>query len=379
MDIAHSGTPSPLRRVGIGDGLFALALALAAGFALSQYGDFMDIYDKAILAAVVPALAAIGWAWKPFRGFLAAAAALAVLSISLYGGDLARAEQAFFLKYLISSQTAIMWMSALFFIATGAYWIGLAARSDFAEKTGSALTWSAVTMGTTGLLVRWYESYLIGTDVGHIPISNLYEVFVLFSLITGLLYLYYEGHYATRRMGAFVLLVISAAVAFLLWYTFSREAQEIQPLIPALQSYWMKVHVPANFIGYGAFALAAMIGVADLLVRKGILASRLPPAEVLDDVMYKAIAIGFAFFTIATILGALWAAEAWGTYWQWDPKETWAFIVWLNYAAWLHIRLTKGLRGPMLAWWAVIGLVVTAFAFVGVNMFLSGLHSYGSL
>ncbi|WP_374486738.1 c-type cytochrome biogenesis protein CcsB [Zoogloea sp.] len=379
MDIAHSGTPSPLRRIGLGDGLFALALVCAAGFALSQYGAFMDIYDKAILIAVIPSLATIGWAWKPFRIFLAAATALALLSINLYGGDLARAEQAFFLKYLISSQTAIMWMSALFFIATGAYWIGLIARSDFAEKTGSALTWSAVTMGTTGLLVRWYESYLIGTDVGHIPISNLYEVFVLFSLITGLLYLYYEGHYATRRMGAFVLLVISAAVAFLLWYTFSREAQEIQPLIPALQSYWMKVHVPANFIGYGAFALAAMIGVADLLVRKGILASRLPPAEVLDDVMYKAIAIGFAFFTIATILGALWAAEAWGTYWQWDPKETWAFIVWLNYAAWLHIRLTKGLRGPMLAWWAVIGLLVTAFAFVGVNMFLSGLHSYGSL
>jgi len=215
--------------------------------------------------------------------------------------------------------------------------------------------------------------------VGHIPLSNLYEVFVLFALMTGLLYLYYEGRYATRRMGAFVLLVISAAVAFLLWYTFSREAQEIQPLIPALQSYWMKVHVPANFIGYGAFALAAMVGVADLLVRKGILANRLPPAEVLDDVMYKAIAIGFAFFTIATILGALWAAEAWGTYWQWDPKETWAFIVWLNYATWLHIRLTKGLRGPMLAWWAIAGLVVTAFAFVGVNMFLSGLHSYGSL
>jgi hypothetical protein len=227
-------------------------------------------------AACVPGLAAIGWAWKPFRAFLAAAAALALASITLYQGDLARAEQVFFLKYLISSQTAIMWMSALFFIATGAYWLGLLARSDFAEKTGSALTWCAVTMGTTGLMVRWYESYLIGTDVGHIPVSNLYEVFVLFSLITGLLYLYYEGRYATRRMGAFVLLVISAAVAFLLWYSFSREAQEIQPLIPALQSYWMKVHVPANFIGYGAFALAAMIGVADLLVRKGILASRLP-------------------------------------------------------------------------------------------------------
>lgn len=379
MDIAQPDHSRLLRPTGIGDWLFALALAGGAVFALRQYGGFMDVYDKGILLLVVPGLAAIGWAWKPFRVFLAAAAALALASITLYQGDLARAEQVFFLKYLISSQTAIMWMSALVFIATGAYWLGLLARSDFAEKTGSALTWCAVTMGTTGLLVRWYESYLIGTDVGHIPVSNLYEVFVLFSLITGLLYLYYEGHYATRRMGAFVLLVISAAVAFLLWYSFSREAHEIQPLIPALQSYWMKVHVPANFIGYGAFALAAMIGVADLLVRRGILASRLPSLDVLGDVMYKAIAIGFAFFTIATILGALWAAEAWGTYWQWDPKETWAFIVWLNYAAWLHIRLTKGLRGPMLAWWAVIGLLVTAFAFVGVNMFLSGLHSYGSL
>ena len=379
MEIAHPTHSRMKRPTGIGDWLFALALAGGAVFALRQYGGFMDVYDKAILLLVVPGLAAVGWAWKPFRVFLVAAAALALGSISLYQGDLARAEQVFFLKYLISSQTAIMWMSALVFIATGAYWLGLLARSDFAEKTGSALTWCAVTMGTTGLLVRWYESYLIGTDVGHIPVSNLYEVFVLFSLITGLLYLFYEGRYATRRMGAFVLLVISAAVAFLLWYSFSREAHEIQPLIPALQSYWMKVHVPANFIGYGAFALAAMIGVADLLVRRGILASRLPSLEVLGAVMYKAIAIGFAFFTIATILGALWAAEAWGTYWQWDPKETWAFIVWLNYAAWLHIRLTKGLRGPMLPWWAVIGLLVAVFAFVGVNMFLSGLHSYGSL
>ncbi|MCE1185160.1 MAG: c-type cytochrome biogenesis protein CcsB [Rhodocyclales bacterium] len=379
MDMTHTEHAPLLRRLRAGDWIYTLALAGGALYALGQYRQFMDTYEQAILLLTLPAFALMGWQWKPFRIYLAACAGVALASIQLYQGDLARAEQVFFLKYLISSQTAIMWMSALFFIATGAYLLGLLARSDFAERTGSVLTWCACTMGIAGLLVRWYESYLIGTDVGHIPVSNLYEVFVLFSIITGLLYLYYEERYATRRMGAFVLLVISAAVSFLLWYTFSRDAQEIQPLIPALQSYWMKVHVPANFIGYGAFALAAMIGVADLLARKGILAGRLPAPEVLDDVMYKAIAIGFAFFTIATILGALWAAEAWGTYWQWDPKETWAFIVWLNYAAWLHIRLTKGLRGAMLAWWAVIGLLVTAFAFVGVNMFLSGLHSYGSL
>ncbi|MBU1396932.1 MAG: c-type cytochrome biogenesis protein CcsB, partial [Gammaproteobacteria bacterium] len=237
----------------------------------------------------------------------------------------------------------------------------------------------AVALGFIGLMVRWYESYLIGADVGHIPVSNLYEVFVLFCLITAMMYLYYEARYQTRLLGAFVLLVISAAVGFILWYTFDRGAHEIQPLVPALKSWWMKLHVPANFIGYGAFSIAAMLGTAYLLAGRGILASRLPKLEVIDDMMYKAVAIGFAFFTIATILGAMWAAEAWGGYWSWDPKETWALIVWLNYAAWLHIRLVKGLRGPMLAWWAVVGLFITVFAFIGVNMFLSGLHSYGTL
>lgn len=393
MDIAQPRPSSPtnlppealpprrhwLRQLRALDWLYAFALVLGAIFALREYGDFMDGYDKGILILHVPILAAIGWHWKAFRPYLAAVTVLSLTAITLYQGDLARAEQTFFLKYLISSQTAIMWMSALIFIATGAYWLGLLARSDFGDRTGTALTWIAVVMGTTGLFVRWYESYLVGPDVGHIPISNLYEVFVLFSLMTALLYLYYELRYATRKLGAFVLLVISAAVAFLLWYTFTRGAHEIQPLIPALQSYWMKVHVPTNFIGYGAFALAAMVGSAYLLAERGLLASRLPALRVLEDVMYKSIAIGFAFFTIATILGALWAAEAWGTYWQWDPKETWALIVWLNYATWLHMRLTKGLRGALLAWWAVVGLLVTSFAFIGVNMFLSGLHSYGAL
>jgi cytochrome c-type biogenesis protein CcsB len=148
----------------------------------------------------------------------------------------------------------------------------------------------------------------------------------------------------------------------------------------------MKIHVPANFIGYGAFSIAAMIGVAYLLVvwRQRIhpesrWVKAMPELSLMDDLMYKTIALGFAFFTLATILGALWAAEAWGGYWSWDPKETWALIVWLNYAAWLHMRLTKGWNGKPMAWWAIVGLFVTLFAFLGVNMFLSGLHSYGTL
>ena len=361
------------------DWLFAAALMAGSLYGLSRFGNFMDLYEKAILLLAAPTFAWLGWRWKPVQALMVSLAVLSFAAIAMYGGALDMANKKFFLKYMLSSQSAILWMSTLFFLSTLFYWGGLIARSEFGSSVGSKLCWAAVVLGFTGLLVRWYESYLIGADVGHIPVSNLYEVFVLFCMITALFYLYYEEHYATRQMGPFVMLVVSAAVGFLLWYTVSRDAAEIQPLVPALQSWWMKIHVPANFIGYGTFALAAMVGVAYLLKSNGVLADRLPALEVLDDVMYKSIAVGFTFFTIATILGGLWAAEAWGGYWSWDPKETWALIVWLNYAAWLHMRLMKGLRGRFAAWWSVVGLLVTTFAFLGVNMFLSGLHSYGQL
>lgn len=367
------------RRLSVIDWLYGALLLAGALFALNRYGHHMDGYERAILVLSAPTFAWLGWHWKSVRWLMALLAVLALSAISMYGGDLAAADQKFFLKYLLSSQSAILWMSTLFVLSTLFYWGGLFARSPTGASIGSKLCWAAVVMGFTGMLVRWYESYLIGADVGHIPISNLYEVFILFCMVTSLFYLYYEQVYATRQLGPFVLLVVSAAVGFLIWYMVTRDAAEIQPLVPALQSWWMKIHVPANFIGYGTFSLAAMVAVAYLLKSHGVLVDRLPALELLDDVMYKAIAVGFAFFTIATILGALWAAEAWGGYWSWDPKETWALIVWLNYAAWLHMRLMKGLRGQVAAWWAVVGLLVTTFAFLGVNMFLSGLHSYGEL
>jgi cytochrome c-type biogenesis protein CcsB len=376
---AYTQPPGFFKRLSAIDWLFGAGLLAASLFALQRYGSFMDVYEQAILLLAAPTFALLGWHWKPVRWLMPLIAVLSLWGVSLYGGALDAANQKFFLKYMLSSQSAILWMSALFVFSTVFYWGGLLARSPFGASVGSKLCWAAVVLGFTGMMVRWYESYLIGADVGHIPVSNLYEVFILFSMITALFYLYYEQRYATRQLGPFVLLVISAAVGFLLWYTVARGAAEIQPLVPALQSWWMKIHVPANFIGYGTFALAAMVGSAYLLKSHGILADRLPSLEVLDDVMYKSISVGFAFFTVATILGALWAAEAWGGYWSWDPKETWALIVWLNYAAWLHMRLMSGLRGRAAAWWALIGLLVTTFAFLGVNMFLSGLHSYGKL
>jgi len=373
--------PTLLSRIGPKDwAWFALLIASTAAV-LSLYGAEMDGYEVGILIGVAALTGFVGWYWKSSAIYSICVGVFSLFSIWLYGDSLAAGEQNFFLKFLLSSQSAFAWMGALFFIATGAYFLGLIANYDFSSRMGSRLTWIASGFGFVGLMVRWRESYLFNPEYGHIPVSNLYEVFILFCIITALMYLYYEALYKNKNMGGFVLLVISAAVGFIFWYE-TKGAADIKPLVPALQSYWMKIHVPANFVGYGAFAMSAMLGIAYLIKDRnpdGKIVSRLPALDVIDDIMYKAIALGFAFFTIATILGAMWAAEAWGGYWSWDPKETWALIVWLNYAAWLHMRLTKGWRGAPMAWWSFAGLLITLFAFIGVNMFLSGLHSYGEL
>jgi cytochrome c-type biogenesis protein CcsB len=368
---------------------WAIFVIVGSYFAYAQYGHLMDVYEEGILIGTALSLIALGRFWPSIQTVTVVTTAMTLLALWTYqnNGDVITAnEQAFFLKFLISSQSAIMWMSALFVLATVTYFFALYTKSDFAYKTATFMVWSGSTFGLVGMMVRWRESYLINFDYGHIPVSSLYEVFILFVVMTAMMYLYYEQRYKTRALGGFVMLVISAAVAFLLWYTFDKGAHVIQPLVPALKSYWMKIHVPANFVGYGAFSIAAMIGVAYLITDKAlrvnpnsVFASKMPSMELMDDLMYKTIALGFAFFTIATVLGAMWAAEAWGGYWSWDPKETWALIVWLNYAAWLHIRMSKGWRGTPMAWWAFIGLLITTFAFLGVNMFLSGLHSYGEL
>ncbi|WP_075123350.1 cytochrome c biogenesis protein, partial [Pseudomonas aeruginosa] len=210
---------------------------------------------------------ALVWFWRPLRVLLIVVAAASLLAIASYQGDLARSDTVFWLKYFLSSQSAILWMSVLFFMSTLFYWLGFfgGKQGDALEAIGSRLAWAAITMALIGTMVRWYESHQLGPDIGHIPVSNLYEVFVLFCWLTAAFYLYYEEHYRTRALGAFVMLVVSAAVGFLLWYTLVRQAHEIQPLVPALQGWWMKLHVPANFIGYGPFSLAAMVAFASLV------------------------------------------------------------------------------------------------------------------
>ena len=214
--------------------------------------------------------------------------------------------------------------------------------------------------------------------------SNQFEAmaYVSWAIILG--YVLLELRYKIKAIGAFVVGIgfIAMGAASLLPYRY----QTAEPLVPALNSYWIYIHVSVTLTSYAAFAMAGGLGVMYLFKERAEqrgsrsrFYAAFPDLETIDELGYKAIMIGFPLLAFGIILGAMWANYAWGGYWSWDPKETWALIVWLNYAAWLHMRLMKGLRGAAAAWWGLIGLAVTSFAFLGVNMFLSGLHSYGEL
>ena len=279
--------------------LYITSLVILAAYSLINFSEFMDQYETGILILSIPSFIWFGFFWPSFKKLFLTVFILSLGAIFLFQGDLATQQNNFLLKYFLSSQSLIMWMTFFFPLSLLTYIYFSIKDSMFLGKLGTNFSWIAITAGFSGLMVRWYESYLISLDVGHIPISNLYEVFVLFCLITGCMYLYYEEKLETKKLGSFVLIIINAAVAFILWYTFTKSANAIQPLVPALQSYWMKIHVPSNFIGYGAFSISAMIALAYLLRSSFGLNKILPTPYVMEDLMYKSIAIGFIFFTIA--------------------------------------------------------------------------------
>ena len=267
----------------------------------------------------------------------------------------------------------------LFLMAAGHHLLWFFTRKPWLLQAG--WWWQLVASGALmgQIVLRVFESHKV-LEQGHWGMSNLYEVSLLLLALIGLL-----GCWLSREknnpLGAFLAPVVVAAVAFTLWLASIGQADP-RHLVPSLQSYWLPFHVLANFIAYAAFMVAAAAGAMHLWRwrqdRHGTQSS-LPSQETCDLIGFRAVAVGFPVFTLAVLLGAIWAYEAWGGYWSWDPKETWALIVWLVYAVYLHLRMNK--RGPYvgLAVWLVVGFIVTLFCYIGVNMFLSGLHSYGSL
>ena len=247
---------------------------------------------------------------------------------------------------------------------------------------GTVLTILGTVTLTIALGMRWYESYQMG--IGHAPLTNMFESLVFFAWCIALFYLFMEFKFKNRLIGAFVMPFAFASMAYA---SFAKGInQAISPLVPALQSNWLIVHVITCFIGYGAFAMSAGLGVMYLLKKSALnkklsdetLTGSLPDLRFIDDMTYKTIVFGFLWLSAGIITGAVWANEAWGTYWSWDPKETWSIITWFIYASTLHARFTRGWSGSRIAWLAIIGFVSVFFTYFGVNYFLSGLHSYGS-
>jgi cytochrome c-type biogenesis protein CcsB len=257
----------------------------------------------------------------------------------------------------------------------------LASRNKALGVTGSLIAYVGLAIQTVAIGLRWKESYDLG--VGHAPLSNLYESVVFFSWTIILIYMFIDLKYKYRIIGAFV---VPFALLGMAWAQLGMN-NSIEPLVPALQSNWLLYHVVTCFLGYAAFAVACGISIMYLLKARheetastepaGGLMSTFPPIRVLDDLNYRSIMIGFPLLTLGIITGAAWANYAWGTYWSWDPKETWSLIVWFVYAAFLHARFTRGWVGKRAAWLSIIGFAATIFCYLGVNLLLSGLHSYG--
>jgi cytochrome c-type biogenesis protein CcsB len=247
--------------------------------------------------------------------------------------------------------------------------------------SGSVVGALTLVVQTAGLLLRWRESYQLG--YGHAPLSNLYESLVFAAWAIMLIYLILELRTRQRVLGVFPALFAFLAMAYA---SFSTQVDsKIQPLVPALKSNWLIAHVVTCFLGYAAFAISCGISILYLLRKaqggnphpRGIL-GLLPEARQLEQFNYQMIVFGFLWLSLGIITGSIWANSAWGTYWSWDPKETWSLITWLVYAALLHARTMQGWRGSRVAWLSVTGFICVLFTYFGVNFLLSGLHSYAT-
>jgi len=242
----------------------------------------------------------------------------------------------------------------------------------------------ALTVVGCGLHLLALVSRGLGSDPVRVPWGNMYEFTLAGTFGVSLMYLVLMRRYQLRWMGLLVtgFLVVVLMLDVLVLY------QDAGPLVPALHSYWLAIHVLAAVIASGAFSVGALalvlFLVKDRAVRRGTLRprgylSRLPEAVALERVAYRLNAFGFPIWTFAALVaGPIWAEYAWGSYWNWDPKEVWAFITWVIYAAYLHARATAGWKGKAASVIALIGFASLLFNFVGINYFFGGgsMHSY---
>jgi cytochrome c-type biogenesis protein CcsB len=280
---------------------------------------------------------------------------------------------------MLNSSIILSYITFIYFFSFLFYFLRMVMGK---EILGRAATWIAI-VGLVGhtfaIVLRWIESYQLG--VGHAPFSNLYESLIFFAWTIAFFHLLVEKKSGNRSIGTFTMPLAFLTMAYA--SLTPSISDRIQPLVPALQSNWLIAHVITCFLGYAAFAIAFGLSLMYLLKRLDESESKtgflrlIPSGPVLDELSYQMVIVGFLMLTIGILTGAVWAHTAWGTYWSWDPKETWSLITWLVYAALLHSRTVRGWKGKRLAIFSIIGFGCVLFTYFGVN-YLPGLHSYAT-
>ncbi len=254
-----------------------------------------------------------------------------------------------------------------YLVSTALYFFFFAAKS---EKVGKFALWGiciSFVLHTVCIAAR-------GINAGRLPFTNQYEFATSFAWGIVLCFLIFVRKFHFNGLGTFV-----SPVVFLVIGYAAMQSRDINALMPALQSNWLAFHVSTAIISYGAFGVAfgvAMVYLFENRLQSAFAQRHFPDKDMLDLIIYRAVTLGFLFLTLCMITGAIWAQRAWGSYWSWDPKETWSLITWIIYAAYLHLRLNRGWQGRKSAIFAAVGFICVLFTYVGVNTLLSGLHSY---
>ena len=256
----------------------------------------------------------------------------------------------------------------LYFASMIGFFIFIAVKKKKAASVSYIIMAAGFVLHTAALVIR-------GIGAGRLPMTNRYEFATCFAWGLALVCLIFMRKYSVDVLGAF-----AAPVIFLVIGYAAMQSKDVHELMPSLRSNWLGFHVSTAIISYGAFgisfALALMFLLRDRISEGSFFDRHIPSKEKLDLIGYRAVALGILFLTFCIISGAIWAEQAWGSYWSWDPKETWSLITWLIYAVYLHQRIRKGWKGKSAAIFAAVGFICVLFTYVGVNTFLPGVHSY---
>ena len=270
-----------------------------------------------------------------------------------------------FLKIENTLFTAVM---LLYLAAMVLYFIFLVIKHVKAGKIAGYVMVIGFVLHTAALVTR-------GIGAGRLPLTNQYEFATSFAWGISLCFLMFLWKYHFQALGAFVTPVI-----FLLIGYAAMQSREVRELMPALRSNWLGIHVSTAILSYGAFGVSFAVSLMFLMRQKMkdnlFWQEHIPEEQKLDMISYRAVSLGFLFLTFVIITGAIWAERAWGSYWSWDPKETWSLITWIIYALYLHLSISKGWKNKSAAMFAVIGFICVIFTYIGVNTLIPGIHSY---